>query len=1433
MFKGENASITLPVCNDTQGYQVPEMVFVGWNDGTGHVYLPGDKYNVNGNHTFTAEWTQATTPYTIKHYYQMVDTENDNALSYPDEANEITQHGKSGDVVTFGEDNLLKKTGYVIDYAEINGTRVDNPVGEEITLLTSNDNDIRVYYKRATYTFSFKVNGDDTVSYESKEYVYGAKITQEPQEAEKPVKDGYAFYGWFYNNEETRPETMPAFDVEAEGFFVQGDVQYRVVYYLENLEGTYSLSAARSEVGDSFYGSEYKFEAASGKNYVKSIAGYSVQSVAVVTNGEVPATEEEAAGGSSVSGTFVSPETVVKYYYKRARYTLTVKVQKAGTDDSVTLQYTLPLGAKPNFKLGETQMSSFADLVGADEAYLRELYSAQYGENALTNYGLAGFADWSTGSAPSTMPDSNVTVTLMFIPVAGGGTGFELVNTGYIYLSQPSTNMIGGSRYISKAIIEAGTDPNLTSAVLYENEVEGLEHKKTATAYYYNGIIAAVKLEIPTRTNSKVELDYKPYTRNEYTGYYLTNSASNNLVDYCVSSPVELRAYLHRSGTTLIQDPALVATAQRPNPPTKTVTQWIPWGDSRTLPVLSNDLYPGYEFDGWKLYNCTYNSTRDLWTATTERSDVEVTPVKQDGVITSYTVIMPRNEVYAVAQWKPAVIDQEIVHLFQGVDGSYPTSLLASLRNISVEEGLNYLGNDIAVVKETDENGEYKICYYTGVTEGASVEDGRLIGIVECVKIENDQNIQIGDYAKEEYGYSYSYTNVVQGSSLILHDGDELHYQYPVTLRYYYAANRYDVNLHATIIASDGGDVGSSRATGDGDYVYGAIGVLNAEVAPGYDFVGWFNQDEALDEEGHFIPDAFVLATGTAYAFNVYSNRDLVAVIRPHEPDTAVVSITSVDEYAFGYADTTALTGKVALPEDTTGETEVESYRWYRIDGDEMTLLEEYNDMQQIPFETGKSVGEYTYLLEVTTVNPLNGRTVVSESEPYTVKVVPVQSEVVLTGAEDIFDNTYDHGYTVKCEKEDFAFGEDYVLYVSQTELTECEGGTLIDSEEALQSLNQRNAGTYGLYYYVKSLNPGLEVADQVLYTELQVKPRSVKLSAKSAITKIYDGTVDVPTDVIESIEAADVKNNTWYKVTGFIADDPDQYTLDIGGDAVYNDAHVATAATVQLSGLSLVGDGVNNYVLTADSALFDGKVTARTVYAEWTAEDGYTDEDGIYYYYDGRSHVPQVSLAAADETTGAVDGEELKLDVSVNRSPIITGSYRAGVVINKTDAAMQQGNYQAGDYKLENRTCNYRIVPCPVVLYPVAANGESNEVVYNWYNHTLSNIAAEGLPEGFVVAGKTTGTHWRTGEYRVYVADEDLMILNAAGKDVTSFFDITLESSELKITPRPVYIKDIPAMDKVYDGTVAAELGTEEVTVSGETVTVNTCVPDGKVHYD
>ena len=348
----------------------PGYTFSGWSK-SGTFQMPADNVKITGK--FAAN---TNTAYEVEHYWQNLD--NDEYTLHETE----TREGTTGETA---EAKAKTYDGFTLN-EEAAGTVKSGVIAGNGSLV------LRLYYTRNTYKVTYAYTGmtPEGASALPAEatYKYGAPVSI----AEAATAPGYTFSGW----SRTDDFTMPNEDVTITGSFTaNGDTEYKVEHYLQNLDGKgYTLADTEApltgETGTTATANPKTYE---GFTFDSSVEG-TVQSGTIAGDGSL----------------------VLKLYYTRNSY-------------DVTYEYTgtVPTGAskgpeKASYKYGAT--------VNIAEAATAPGYT---------------FSGWSR-TEDFEMPAENVTIT-----------GSFTANTNTKYLVEHYLEKLDGTYELKDTEKKAGT----------------------------------------------------------------------------------------------------------------------------------------------------------------------------------------------------------------------------------------------------------------------------------------------------------------------------------------------------------------------------------------------------------------------------------------------------------------------------------------------------------------------------------------------------------------------------------------------------------------------------------------------------------------------------------------------------------------------------------------------------------------------------------------------------------------------------------------------------------------------------------------------------------------------------------------------------------------------------------------------------------------
>lgn len=415
ILKLEDENIIIPAV----GFENPGKTFKNWQTKTNSILEDGAMYLLNQNDTLKAIWTEQQYTYTVRYHYEDIKLdENDNQIRYYKSDEELEEAGETLETQSFKAaydetiDPALEK--YKIVLKSKQGFVFDTDTTGTITV-QDNDAVLDVYYKREIYKIRYKYENteNNTVIYPGYEsYFYGQKV---PDHVKPDEVAGYKFIGWTYDTLGAKPDTMPAQDITATGYYQAQTVKYHILYYYETLNsGEYALSP-ESEDRVATQGDEITM----GTGDVFSTYGFT-NSYVVAAQGIDNAMSSTLPAGAKTSATGIATaeegkELYIVYYKTRNTYNLTLNVWKGDRLNGGVKLYTKSWPKKYGEAIGDA--SYYANYGKEDPSGAEnndDGWRNATSEN-LDEYILAPYEDWSTENAPSHMPFGPVVVSREYI----------------------------------------------------------------------------------------------------------------------------------------------------------------------------------------------------------------------------------------------------------------------------------------------------------------------------------------------------------------------------------------------------------------------------------------------------------------------------------------------------------------------------------------------------------------------------------------------------------------------------------------------------------------------------------------------------------------------------------------------------------------------------------------------------------------------------------------------------------------------------------------------------------------------------------------------------------------------------------------------------------------------------------------------------------
>ena len=355
--------------------------------------------------------------------------------------------------------------------------------------------------------------------------------------------------------------------------------------------------------------------------------------------------------------------------------------------------------------------------------------------------------------------------------------------------------------------------------------------------------------------------------------------------------------------------------------------------------------------------------------------------------------------------------------------------------------------------------------------------------------------------------------------------------------------------------------------------------------------------------------------------------------------------------------------------------------------------------------------------------------------------------------------------------------------------------------------------------------------------------------------SKVYDGTPLTAAGTIDGI----VKGETVsFKTTGTITNKgtkKNSYELKWDGTAKESNYEVKdSVGTLKITEQSIVPENPNYRGVTVNKPsdkTYDGKEH------KWTP----TVKDGDKVLVEGTDYTVSYNKTDYTNVTGAI---EVTITGIGNYSGTVTRTYQITpvdvTITTDSDNKPYDGTPLTADGRIEGLV-NDEEVSFAVTGSQTAVGSSDNTYTLVWdktaketnYNIasvsvgklTVTESAAEivvtttggtftydGQPHGATVSVSTlptgytlqtaasTATATNVADGEVTATADQLVIVNAAGEDVTAKLNITYNNGAIKITPKTATVTTDSA-EKVYDGTPLTAPGRIEGLVEGENVTL------------
>lgn len=922
---GFEKKITKPADPVRTGY-----VFAGWyldEDFTQEYEFPElmPAYDTN----IYAKWTPAEdTPYRVEHYTEQIQT-GEYKLA---DTQELT--GTTDSYVT---PEVKKYTGY------------DSPAAQEIRIEADGSTVLRYYYSLEWHTVTFNEGeaGDESMSFDLK---YGATIVP-PMVAAA----GYTFVGW----DKTVEPVMGTEDVVYTALWEKKpDTQYRVEYYVQEIDGSYRLK-------DSFEAEGYTGTQITAESLRNTVLGRNLTADKKYTVDGGIVFGNMTVNGEAYDTVSIAPDgkMIIKVNYRREKHSYTFDL---GYDDKLITADTC--------YMGEIDVPENV----TREGYIFAGWSLD-GKNAVKVNTVMGNSDvlyvalWTpitykvhfdanNKNCAGKMEDMNFSYDKS-IALAGNTfalenytfAGWALSVTGEICYADDEEVMnltaVDGSTVVLYAVWKP-----VEFCITYENLYDAVNPNTEA----YTVESAAITLKAAVRTGYVFE---GWYDNEELTGDAVTaieTGSSGDLTLYASWSPAtdteyRVEHYIEQLDGSFALDRTDVLTGVTEQTVTPKTVEYE--GFTAPLPVEAK-----INADGSTVVR--YEYTRNSYTITFDADggafdgDVTITakygatialpvPAREgygfggwyEGDVRFDAATMPARDMALTAAWNAGEYGYTVNHYQQNVDGSDKYTLVNSVHLtapmdseveavINSYEGFTSPESQLVITIGVDETKNVVNYYYTrnqyslawnlsggeaeGYTEGM-VYYGAAVTIPEPVK----------------YGYSYVWDKTPKVNM----PAENVEYTAVWT------ANSYTVTLDPAGGALYAGEDAVKTVVFDAPY-----GKLPMPVRKGYHFDGWFTQPQTSDKAGlsaaedalvKLAYDHTVYAHYTPIEYKItYNNIDGALNDNPGSYDvtTERVELAAPVRTGFtfkGWYDNKELTGEAVTVISTAGMRDMELYaKW-------------------------------------------------------------------------------------------------------------------------------------------------------------------------------------------------------------------------------------------------------------------------------------------------------------------------------------------------------------------------------------------------------------------------------------------------------------------------------------------------------------------------
>jgi trimeric autotransporter adhesin len=317
--------------------------------------------------------------------------------------------------------------------------------------------------------------------------------------------------------------------------------------------------------------------------------------------------------------------------------------------------------------------------------------------------------------------------------------------------------------------------------------------------------------------------------------------------------------------------------------------------------------------------------------------------------------------------------------------------------------------------------------------------------------------------------------------------------------------------------------------------------------------------------------------------------------------------------------------------------------------------------------------------------------------------------------------------------------------------------------------------------------------------TTADITAATLTVTGITAANKVYDGTTDATLDTSSAT------------LVGAVAGD--DVTLDASGaTGTFDTKDVGTAKTVSVSGLSLTGADIGNYILTQPTTTAD--ITAATL-----TVNGITAANKVY---DGTTDATLDTSSAT--LVGAVPGDDVTLDVSGATGTFDTKDVGTAKTVSVSGLSLTGAD--SGNYILTQPTTTADITAATLTVTGITA---ANKVYDGTTDATLDTSSATlvGAVAGDDVTLDASGAAGTFDTKDVGTAKTvSVSGLSLTGADIGNYI-LTQPTTTADMTAATLTVTGITASDKAFDGNTNATIDTTSAllvgVVNGDDVTLDT----------